>query len=135
MKQKNDYFDPLELPSALLAYTLTPLPIDFLPSEMLSKVRETFEVAGCLCTFSVSVLPLAHSPLFSFLLVSSSSPSPHTVNHTGLSRPNLPVPNKLFRTLGNRGEGEEGRSAEKGIEGRAKHTICNRSSDVRNRMT
>lgn len=32
-----------ETTSALLAYTLTPLPIDFLPSEMLSKVKETFE--------------------------------------------------------------------------------------------
>ena len=53
-------------------------------------------------------------PLFSFLLVSSSSVSPHSVNHACPSRPSLPVPNRLFCSLGSQGRRRKG---EKCVEG------------------
>lgn len=72
--------------------------------------------SSAVSTLSLPLFPPTHPPLFSFLLVSSSSLSPHSVDHACPSRPGLPVPNKLFSSLGNRGEGEKGRSVEKGTE-------------------
>lgn len=113
---QNNYCDPpkLSLLNPALPFLLTPwVHIDFLPSEKLTKVRENLWSCGLSLFLGPGSLALV-LPLFSFLLVSSSGPSPHSVNHACPSRPSLPVPNKLFRSLGSWGEGEKGRSEEKG---------------------
>lgn len=72
--------------------------------------------SSAVSTLSRPLFRPAPSQLFSFLLVSSTGASPLSVNHACPSRPILPVPNKLFCSLGRRGEGEKGRSVLRGAE-------------------
>ncbi len=64
--------------------------------------------SSAVSTLSLPVFSPTHPPLFSFLLVSSSSLSPHSVNHACPSPPSLPVPNKLFCSLGKPRRGRKG---------------------------
>lgn len=106
---QSNYFDPWahlsETAHALLAYTTTPLPIDFFPSEMPSKVRDSFEVLSCLHSFSASIISCLLS-MFSFLLVSSPRLSSHSVNHASPYWRSLPVLKRLLGSWRKWGEKE-----------------------------